>query len=174
MKFLKNYKNIVDNDVREEEKTHKKSANITMIVATKRIYIEPVRKLHQRFNELQETPVSLTTFYNMKPFYCLKPSEKEKQSCLCINCLNPHVILKSINCYRLTKKLTPHDSLTTYLNKMSSGKTFEEMKEKKECKYYEYRRVVESYIGKNGKRIEYTRTARVDLSEPVFKLVEKL
>ena len=66
MKSLKNYKNIVDNDVREEEKKHKKSANITMIVATKRIYIEPVRKLHQRFNESQETPVSLTIFYNMK------------------------------------------------------------------------------------------------------------
>ena len=66
MKSLKNYKNIVDHDVREEQKKHKKSANITMIVATKRIYIEPVRKLHQRFNESQETPVSLTTFYNMK------------------------------------------------------------------------------------------------------------
>ena len=57
---------------------------------------------------------------------------------------------------------------------MRTGKTLEEMKEKKECKYYEYRRVVESYIGKNGKRIENTRTARVDLSEPIFKLVEKL
>ena len=137
MKFLKNYKNIVDSEVRW-------------------------------------TSVSLTTFYSMKPFYCLNPSEKEKQSCLCINCLNPHVILKSINCYRLIKKLTPHDSLTTYFKKMSSGKTFEKMKIKKECKYYEYRRVVESYIGKNGKRIECTRTARVDLSEPFFKLFEKL
>ena len=125
-------------------------------------------------SEVRRTLVLLTTFYNMKPFYCLKPSEKEKQSCLCINCLNSHVILKSINCYRLTKKLTPHDSLTTYFNKMSSGKTFEEMKIKKECKYYEYRRVVESYIRKNGKRIECTRSARVDLSEPFFKLVEKL
>ena len=158
----------------EKRKRNKKSANITMIVATKRIYIKPARKLHQRFNESQETSVSLNTFYNMKPFCCLKPSEKEKQSCLCINCLNSHVILKSINCYRLTKKLTPHDSLTTYFNKMSSGKTFEEMKIKKECKYYEYRRVVESYIRKNGKRIECTRSARVDLSEPFFKLVEKL
>ena len=109
----------------------------------------------------------------MKLFYCLKPSEKENQSCLCINCLNPHVTLKSVNFYRLTKKVTPHDSLTTCLNKMSSDKTFEEKKEKKGCKYYEYRRVVESYIGKNVKQTEYTRTARVDLSELVFKLVKK-
>ena len=158
----------------EKRKRNKKSANITMIVATKRIYIKQARKLHQRFNESQETSVSLNTFYNMKPFCCLKPSEKEKQSCLCINCLNPHVILKAINCCWLTKKFTLQDSLTTYINKMRTGKTLEEMKEKKECKYYEYRRVVESYIGKNGKRIENTRTARVDLSEPIFKLVEKL
>ena len=30
-----------------------------------------------------------------QPFYCLKLSEKEKQSCLCINWLNPNVILES-------------------------------------------------------------------------------
>ena len=58
MKFLKNYKNIVDNDIREEEKKHTKSANLRMVVATKTIYIEPDRKLDQRFKESQETPVS--------------------------------------------------------------------------------------------------------------------
>jgi len=42
------------------------------------------------------------------------------------------------------------------------------------CKYYEYKRIEESYIGKSGKKMEYTRTARVDLCEPVCQLVEKL
>ena len=65
-----------------------------MMVASKRIYTDSVRKLLQRFNETQEKPISLSTFFKLKPFYCLKPSEKEKQSCLCLNCLNPHVILK--------------------------------------------------------------------------------
>lgn len=37
MNFLKNYKNIVDPEVREEEKTCKRICNVTMIVATKRI-----------------------------------------------------------------------------------------------------------------------------------------
>eukprot|EP00111_Clytia_hemisphaerica_P011511 TCONS_00033794-protein len=54
---------------------------------------------------------------------------------------------------------------------MSSGKTYEEMHENKQCNYYEYTRVVESYIGKNGNKIEYIRTTRVDLVEP---FVEKL
>ena len=57
---------------------------------------------------------------------------------------------------------------------MNSGREFKEMTAKKYCKYYEYKRVVESYIGKNGKPTEYTRTARVDFCEPVSMLVEKL
>ena len=35
-------------------------------------------------------------FYSYKPFYVSKPTEKEKESCLCIDCLNPHLVLKSI------------------------------------------------------------------------------
>ena len=50
---------------------------------------------------------------------------------------------------------------------MHLGKEFEEMTAKKDCKYYEHKRVVESYVGKNGKPTEYNRTARVDLCEPI-------
>ena len=145
-----------------------------MMVATKRIYTDSVRKLLQRFNEAQEKPISLSTFFIFKPFYCLKPGEKEKQSCLCLNCLSLHAILKSINGYRISHNLVAHDSLTTYLIELEAGKRFEEMDANSNCKYYEYRRVEESYIGKNGERVEYTRTARVDITEPVHMLVAKL
>ena len=47
MAYLKRYKKIDDSDIREEEKQRKKSSNITLIVATKRIYTEPIRKLHR-------------------------------------------------------------------------------------------------------------------------------
>ena len=30
----------------------------------------------------------LTVFFKHKPHYCIKPTKKEKLSCLCINCLN--------------------------------------------------------------------------------------
>ena len=116
----------------------------------------------------------MSVFYNLKPFYCLPPSEKEKQSCLCINCLNPHALLKSINGYRSSKKLAPHKSLTAYLKQMKAGDKFDEMSAEKVFKYYQYNRVVESYIGKEGNRIEYTRTTRTDHSEPVHKLVAEL
>ena len=92
--FLKSFKDITDPQVQEEVKTPKKGSTVKMMVATKGIYTDSVRKLLQRFNETQEKPISLSTFFKLKPFYCLRPSEKEKQSCLCLNCLNPHVILK--------------------------------------------------------------------------------
>ena len=37
-----------------------------------------------------------TAFYNFKPFYISPPTEKEMETCVCISCLNPHLILKSI------------------------------------------------------------------------------
>ena len=40
--------------------------------------------------------------------------------------------------------------------------------------YYEYKRLVESYVGKYGKLDEYTRTARIDYFEPVYLVAEKL
>ena len=63
--------------------------------------------------------------------------KKEKQSCLCINCLNPHVILSSINKYRHSQKLPPHGSLTIYLNKLKSGMLIPEMEAQNTCKCYE-------------------------------------
>ena len=106
MTFLKQFKNIEDPDIIEKEKQLKSGSKKVMYEATKKIYTDSVRKLHKLFNETQTVPVSVSFFYNLKPFYCQRPSEKEKQSCLCINCLNPHVVLKSINGYRSSKKLS--------------------------------------------------------------------
>ena len=174
MSFFRDFKEITDDNFREEEKTRKKGSKVKMIVATKRIYTDSVRTLHKRFNEDQEHPISLTAFFKWKPFYVLTPSEKEKQGCLCIYCLNPHVILKAINTFRISRKLAPHNSLTRYLKELENDDTFDEIDTTNNCKYYEYKRIEESYIGKTGRKMEYTRTARVDLCEPLCQLVEKL
>ena len=86
---------------------------------------------------------------------------------MCIYCLNRHVILKAINTFRISLKLATHDSLTGYLKELETNDTFDEIEATKNCKYYEYKRIEESYIGKSGKKIEYRRTAHVDLCEPV-------
>ena len=93
---------------------------------------------------------------------------------MCIYCLNRHVILKAINTFRISRKLAPHDSLTGYLKELETDDTFDEIDATNNCKYYEYKRIEESYIGKSGKKMEYMRTACVDLCEPVCQLVEKL
>ena len=51
MSFFRNFKEINNDNVREEEKTRKKGSKVKMIVATKRIYTDSVRTLHKRFNE---------------------------------------------------------------------------------------------------------------------------
>ena len=71
-------------------------------------------------------------------------------------------------------KLTPHKSVTAYLKQIKTGEKFDEMSEVKICKYYQYKRPEESYIGKEGKRREYVRTTRTDPNEPVNKIVAKL
>ena len=174
MSFFRDLKEITDDNVREEEKTCKKGSKVKMIVATKTIYTDSIRTLHKRFNEDEGHPISLSAFFKYKPFYVLKPSEKEKQSCLCIYCLNPHVILKAINTFRISRKLAPHDSLTGYLKELETDDTFDEIDGTNNSKYYEYKRMEESYIGKSGKKMGYTQTASVDLCEPVCQLAEKL
>ena len=111
MSFFRDFKEITDDNVREEEETRKKRSKVKMIVDTKGIYTDSEKTLHKRFNEDQEHPILLTAFFKYKPFYVLKPSENEKQSCLCIYCVNPNVILKSIDTFRISPKLAPHDSL---------------------------------------------------------------
>ena len=76
--------------------------------------------------------------------------------------------------FRISRKLAPHYSLTGYLEELETDDTFDEVDATNACRYYEYERIEKNYIGKGGKKMEYTQTARVDLCEPVCQLVEKL
>ena len=139
------------------------------------VYTHSIRKLHDPFNKSSTTPVSLSMFFKCKPYYCVRPTERKKQSCLCIICLNSHLLLKSINIYRKSKILPSHHSLTGYINQILSGETFPESTDTKLCKFQTYHRVTESYIEKAGTPVEYRRTARVDDCKPVihiFKLIK--
>ena len=69
-------------------------------------------------------------FCSYKPFYVSKPTEKEKESCLCIDCLNPDVVLKSI-------KLVYKDD----------NSLFPEKENDKEVHYYVYELKAECYKG---------------------------
>ena len=167
--FLEQLSNITDPNLIEKTLQFKRGSKV-IFTAPRMVYTESIRKLHENFNEIH-TPVLMSLFFRYKPYYCVRPTEKEKQSCLCINCLNPHLLLQSINIYRKSKGLLSHNSLTDYINRILDGESFDETNDTKLCKFYSYQKVTESYIGKEGKPVEYTRTSRVDECKPVQHLV---
>ena len=59
----------------------KKGRTKIMYTANKMVYVESTRKLYKEFS-VTHVPVSLTTLFKFKPFYCVLPSEKEKELCL--------------------------------------------------------------------------------------------
>ena len=113
----------------------KKGRTKIMYLANKMIYVESIRKLYKEFNA-NHVPVSLTTFFKFKPFYCALPNEKEKKSCVCINCQNPHLLLQAVNRYRKSKHLDGHESLTKHLEKLKAGEKFDEQSEKSSYTYH--------------------------------------
>ena len=78
----------------------------------------------------------------------------------------------SNNVYRKPKKLESHASLTAYIHELKAKKHIDEVPDEKLCKYYVYERVTESFIGKEGKPGQYTRTTRVEYNKPICQLVK--
>ena len=170
--FLQKYIDIVDTILREEVVQLKNGIKVRY-TAIKMIYVVSIRKLHNEFSS-KHVPVSLTTFFNFKPFYSIVPSEKEKQSCVCTNCQNLHLLLQDINRYRASKNLTTHESLTKYLEKLKADEQFDELTEENLFTYHRYERVEESYTKKDGTLGQYQRVTRVEDQESVKDICQKI
>ena len=172
--FIQQYKFIKDENLMEKE-VKLKHCTKRILYTGRKIYIESLRNLHERFNTTQNENVSLSVFYSYKPYYCSTPTEKEKTSCLCIDCLNPHLLPKPINNYRKSRNLNAYQSLSMYLNEnKNDDDLFPETKEENQLYYYVYERKIEYYKGKDDKDVQYTRTARVDKKDKVSAIVGKL
>ena len=94
-----------------EKEVHLKGGTKKVFYTGRKIHTDSLRALHRRFNAAQVENVSFSAFYICKPYSMSKPTEKEKESCICIDCLNLHLHLKSIN-------LHDYQSLTTYINEL--------------------------------------------------------
>ena len=92
--FLQQYRFITDENFMEKE-VHLKSG--TNKVLYRNIFTNSSRALHGKFNATEAENVSFRAFYTYKPYYVSKPTEKEKESCMRIDCLNPYLLLNSIN-----------------------------------------------------------------------------
>ena len=115
--FPQHYRFITDERLMEKE-VHLKSGTKKVFYNGRKIYTDSLRALHRTFNSTQAENVLFSAFYTYKPYYVSKPTEKEKEACMCIDCLNPHLLLKSINAYRKSINLHEYQSSTTYLNEL--------------------------------------------------------
>ena len=93
-----------------EKRVQLKNGSKVVFTAPRMVYTKSVHKLHSSFCQ-KFTQVSFLDFFKYKPYYCVKPTKKEKLSCLCIICLNLDLLLQSINIYRKSKGQPSHDSL---------------------------------------------------------------
>lgn len=97
-------------------------------------------------------------FCNYKPFYLSKPTvqwvylffKKEKETCQCTDCLNPHLVLKSINKFRKSVDVHASQSSTTFLDEFSNidrddDSLFPERENDKEAHHYVYEWKPECY-----------------------------
>ena len=80
--------------------------------------------------------------------------------------------------YRKSIGLPEYESLTTYINEIKANgemlDLFPETKAEKEVCFYSYERKTESYKGKDGQDVHYTRTSRVDKKEKLSVVVDNL
>ena len=155
--FLEQFSNINDPNVIEKRVQLKNGPNV-VVTAPRMVYIRSICKLHSSFCQ-KFTQVFLMVFFKYKPYYCVKPTQKEKLSCLCINCLNPHLLLQSINIYRKSKGLPSHDSLTEYIDCLNMGESFEEANDVRYASF--------TYIRELKKAISEKKANQWNLKEPL-------
>ena len=162
--------------------------------AQRKIYNENIRNLFKRFQyRYPDDKVSLSMFYRCKPFYITQANQQEMESCLCTKCLNPHTLYKVIRKhteglpYSLTEYLTSsfkcsvdahlnYPKLDCINNKCrnqceitdDSGTTFNW---EKNLSYYLFGKKEETFYNKRGKKVTYTRTARIDYNDVPLRQV---
>ena len=171
--YVKLYTDIHDPNIEEERKLWKSGLEKIIFSALRKIYMKPVRELHQKFLSTSTSSCSKTTFFTYKPFYIKPPTERENISCMCMRCCNAQCLLKGINTYRKLHKLENHTSVTNFLQENHDNESHPEINDTKMINYYVFESKEESYI-KNGREIKYTCTARVPKSESVCDIVNTL
>ena len=78
---------------------HLKDGTKKVFYTRRKIYTDSFIAYHRKIKATQEEIVLFNAFYTCKPYYVSKRTEKEKKMCMCIDCLNPHLLLKLINTY---------------------------------------------------------------------------
>ena len=119
MKYLQEYKQTLefeDENISEFVNVKRNGDSKTYMRTQHLIYMEKNRKLHTKFLLSRENVhCSFSTFFKYKPFYITPLPEQEKETCLCIKCQNPNLLLRMIKTYCGLKNLVKHSSATQFM-----------------------------------------------------------
>ena len=118
--YLSKYGDFVDPNIEAEDVVLRKTNTVKQYIkAPRMVYTKSIKRLHAEFvKEYPNIGCSQSTFVKYRPFYIEVPTEREKQSCLCIVCQNAHTKLKGINTFRSCEKLQPIYSVTLKHNNL--------------------------------------------------------
>ena len=119
MKYLQEYKQTLefeDENISEFANVKRNGNSKTYMRTQHLIYMEKNRKLHTKLLLSRENVhCSFSTFFKYKPFYITPLPEQEKETCLCIKCQNPNLLLRMIKTYCGLKNLMKHSSATQFI-----------------------------------------------------------
>ena len=161
------------------------------------------RELHESFKTIYASDISIGTFLNLKPFYVSPPTIKEMEMCMCGKCLNPHCIYKALKqslsnhdfptslSEFLGKKIqcdrdqeTNYFELECILGKCGNScqiinikdycKPFLKAAKNKTVSFYVFEKVTTFYYNKNGEKVGYDRTGRVDKNWHINEIIDEL
>ena len=97
MKINISERDLTVNDLDDPNISEMQKRESVKLKAQRMIYSRQLRELYTGFcHSNPEINVSMTLYHQCKPFYIFPPSEREKEGCLCIKCLNPHAIYSSV------------------------------------------------------------------------------
>ena len=116
------------------------------------------------------------TLLQVQALLLCQTSGKRKLKLFCHNCLNPHLLLQSINIFRKFKGWLSLYSLTATLIAFRKEKVLRKLMTIGPASFINIRESSKSYIGNEGKPVEYKRTARIDDTRPgsIFWILSRM
>ena len=95
MHIHKHTLDLEDENITEITKIKKNRTSKTYMKSQRIMYTKTIRKINTGFVASRDNiQCSLSTFFRYKPFYITPPSERQKESCLCIKYQNFHLLLR--------------------------------------------------------------------------------
>ena len=163
--------------------------NQELLRSTRRIFTKTVHQLHGIVKNKTGIDISIGSILNLKPFYINKPSEREKESCMCKFCLNLRLKFNELqkqlkenekkldSCRIILQMVLPVKNIMVFINwnalllecencKLVPKFNNNDFDIPSEVHYDQFGNDEYTYINKNDEEIKGKRTIRKTFNEP--------